>query len=131
VPVAESLAAPQAMERLVAAFDATYEQRYGKGTGSRTAVLEITNCHLQLVQVLPKVTLAETNPGGSLAAAGRRRVYLKGWVDVPVYRWGELPFGSGFAGPALIDAPGTTVWAAPGHTVRVDDLGNLHMELAA
>jgi N-methylhydantoinase A len=131
IPVDGSLGQPQSMERLVAAFDAIYEQRYGKGTGSRSAVIEITNCQLQLVQVLPKVTLAEKDPGGSLAASGRRRVYQESWLDVPVYRWHELPFGSSFAGPALVDAPGTTVWVAPEHTVQVDGCGNLCMELVA
>ena len=131
VPVDGSLAAPQAMQRLVANFDAVYEHRYGRGTGSRSAVIEITNCHLQLVQALPKVAMAVADPPGPLAPSGGRRVYLKGWVEVPVYRWDKLPFGSSFTGPALIDAPGTTVWAGPQHTVRVDNFGNLRMELAA
>jgi len=131
VPVDGSLAAPQAMQRLVANFDAVYEHRYGRGTGSRSAVIEITNCHLQLVQALPKVAMAVADPPGPLAPSGGRRVYLKGWVEVPVYRWDKLPFGSSFTGPALIDAPGTTVWVGPQHTVRVDNFGNLRMELAA
>ena len=131
VPVEGSLAGPQSMERLVAAFDGIYEHRYGKGTGSRSAVIEITNCHLQLVQVLPKAAVAGAHPKGPLTASGRRRVYLKGWTEVPVYRWERLPLGSSFTGPALVDAPGTTVWVGPRHALKVDDLGNLRMELAA
>jgi N-methylhydantoinase A len=118
------------MERLVAAFDGIYEHRYGKGTGSRSAVIEITNCHLQLVQVLPKAAVEGGRPKGPLAPSGRRRVYLKGWTDVPVFRWERLPLGSSFAGPALVDAPGTTVWVGPQHGVMVDELGNLRMETA-
>ncbi|OGA37746.1 MAG: hypothetical protein A3G80_11825 [Betaproteobacteria bacterium RIFCSPLOWO2_12_FULL_62_13b] len=131
VPVEGSLAGPQSMERLVAAFDGIYEHRYGKGTGSRSAVIEITNCHLQLVQVLPKAAVAGAYPKGPLTASGRRRVYLEGWTEVPVYRWERLPLGSSFTGPALVDAPGTTVWVGPRHALKVDDLGNLRMELAA
>jgi len=131
VPVGGSLAAPQAMQRLVADFDGVYEHRYGKGTGSRSAVIEITNCHLQLVQALPKVAVVVKDPRGPLAPSGRRRVYLKGWVEVPVYRWDTLPLGSSFTGPALVDSPGTTVWVGPQHTVQVDTLGNLRMELTA
>ncbi|OGA27724.1 MAG: hypothetical protein A3I01_10995 [Betaproteobacteria bacterium RIFCSPLOWO2_02_FULL_65_24] len=131
VPVEGSLAGPQSMERLVAAFDGIYEHRYGKGTGSRSAVIEITNCHLQLVQVLPKAAVAGAHPKGPLTASGRRRVYLEGWTEVPVYRWERLPLGSSFTGPALVDAPGTTVWVGPRHALKVDDLGNLRMELAA
>ena len=130
VPVEGSLAGPQAMADLVANFDRTYEHRYGRGTGSRSAVIEITNCHLQLVQALPKVAAAVADVPGPLAPSGNRRVYLKGWVDVPVYHWDKLPLGSKFAGPALVDAPGTTVWIGPDNEVRVDNLGNLRMELA-
>ena len=131
VPVEGSLAAPKSIERLVANFDGVYEHRYGKGTGSRSAVIEITNCHLQLVHAFPKVSLATAHVDGPLAPSGRRRVYLKEWVEVPVYRWERLPLGSSFSGPALVDAPGTTVWVAPRHAVRVDSLGNLRMEVAA
>ncbi|OGA02902.1 MAG: hypothetical protein A3H35_18845 [Betaproteobacteria bacterium RIFCSPLOWO2_02_FULL_62_17] len=119
------------VDRLVAGFDAIYEQRYGKGTGSRSAVIEITNCHLQLVQVLPKVVHRVPDPKGPLAPAGRRRVYLKGWVEVPVYRWEKLPLGSRFPGPALVDAPGTTVWVGDDFNATVDDLGNLCMEVGS
>ena len=131
VPVEESLADAAAMDRLVAGFDRIYEHRYGKGTGSRSAVIEIANCHLQLVQVLPKVAEAARRPHGRLAPSGGRRVYLKQWVEVPVYRWEELPLGSGFSGPALVDAPGTTAWISPEYRVAVDNLGNLRMEAAA
>ena len=81
--------------------------------------------------MLPKVAVAVRNPKGPLAPSGSRRVYSKGWVDVPVYRWEQLPLESGFAGPALVDAPGTTVWVEPGHQARVDSFGNLRMEVAA
>ena len=125
------MVAPEANERLVANFDRIYEQRYGKGTGSRSAVLEITNCHLQLVRVLPKVEVAVHDPKGPLAPSARRSVYLKQWVEVPVYRWSELPLRSTFAGPALVDAPGTTVWVGPGHSAQVDGFGNLRLEVTA
>ncbi len=131
VPVDGPLSDDGAMERLVAGFDGIYEHRYGKGTGSRSAVIEVTNCHLQLVQVLPKVAEVVKKPKGPLAPSSCRRVYLKQWVEIPVYRWGELPLGCRFAGPALIDAPGTTVWVSPDYAVAVDDLGNLRMEASA
>lgn len=128
VPVEGSLSGADAIEKLVARFDQIYEHRYGKGTGSRRAVIEITNCHLQLVGVLPKVDITVTRPGGPLAPSGRRKVYVAGWIDVPVYRWDEVPLGARFAGPALVDAPGTTVWVADGHVAQADQFGNLRLE---
>ncbi len=131
VPVEGSLAEPGRMERLVAAFDAIYEHRYGKGTGSRSAVIEITNCQLQLVQVFPKVTLADERADAPLAPSGKRRVYLKPWTEVPVYRWDRLPARARFAGPALVDAPGTTVWIEPGMQAGIDAFGNLRLDAGA
>jgi N-methylhydantoinase A len=128
VPVVGSLVESHSADRLIESFDRTYEHRFGKGAGSRNAVVEITNCHLQLVRVLPKVSIAVRNPRGPLAPGGSRRVYLKKWIDVPVYRWDELPLNSTFAGPALVDAPGTTAWIAPGHGARVDQFANLRLE---
>ena len=52
-------------------------------------------------------------------------------MQTPVYDWDRLEPGHRITGPALIDAPGTTVWVGPQHTVRVDNFGNLRMELAA
>ena len=90
-------------------------------------MVEIANCNLQLVQSLPKVALKAPNPKGALKREGSRRVYLGEWIDVPVYRWEELPLGSRFEGPALVDATGTTVWVDRTHAARVDDRGNLHL----
>ena len=117
-----------AMADLVAAFDSVYEQRFGKGTGSRAALIEITNCHLQLVRVLPKSPLSRRAEGPTPQPSGRRGVYLGEWIDVPVYDWDLLPAGAAFAGPALIDSPGTTVWVGASHHARVDQFGNLRLE---
>ncbi len=131
VAINGSLAPPQAVDKLIAAFDRIYEHRFGKGAGSRSAVVEITNCHVQLVQALPKVALAVRSPKGPLAPSGRRRVYSKDWIEVPVYRWQEMPLNSSFAGPALVDAPGTTVWVDARHTAQVDQFGNLRLEMTS
>ncbi len=129
VPVEYSLAEPDAASRLLAAFDSAYERRYGRGTGSRNAVVEITSCHLQLVHVLPKARMSRPCSGSRLQPFSARRVYLNSWVEVPVYRWEQLPSGASFSGPALVEAPGTTVWLAPPTQVEVDNLGNLLLEM--
>src|SRR5262249_7250476 len=128
VPIESALDKPEAMQDILAAFDRIYEHRFGKGAGSPSAVVEITTCHLQLVRVLPKVEIAVRNPKGPLRSVGCRKLYLNDWIEVPVYRWEELPIGSEFAGPALVDAPGTTVWVGPQHRVHVDPFGNLRLE---
>jgi N-methylhydantoinase A len=127
IPVEGAVAA----DRLIAEFDRVYEHRYGKGTGSRNAVVEVTNCHLQLVQPLPKVDEVVADLKGDVKPEGTRRVYVKGWIDAPVFRWDRLPLGATFQGPALVDATGTTVWIGAGDTATVDSLGNLRISGAA
>jgi N-methylhydantoinase A len=117
-------------DTLISEFDRVYEHRYGKGTGSRNAVVEVTNCHLQLVQPLQKVVEVVSDIKGEVKPESTRRVYVKGWIDAPVYRWDRLPLGATFKGPALVDATGTTVWVSPGDSVKVDELGNLRIQAA-
>lgn len=116
---------------LVETFDRIYEHRYGSGTGSRAAVIEITNCQLQLIGKLPKFVLRVGDRPGGLTVARTRRVYIGHWVEAAVYDWPSLPLGAEFTGPALVDAPGTTVWVGPGDRARVDELGNLRLEILA
>jgi N-methylhydantoinase A len=130
VPVDGSLAKPGSEARLLKAFEDIYERRYGRGTGSTGAVVEITNCHVQLVRVLPKATLSPQGPSRELNPHGSRRIYyLEDWMKVPVYLWEELPHGSSFTGPALVDAAGTTVWVNQNYVARVDTLGNLFLKV--
>jgi N-methylhydantoinase A len=131
VPVEGPLDTPEAVQRIVAGFDRIYEHRFGKGTGSRGASIEITNCHLHLVRVLPKMELAARSSEGRAAPAGRRKIYSQGWSEVPVYRWDDLPAGAELSGPALVDGAGTTVWVAPAYAARVDKFGNLRLEVIA
>lgn len=128
VPVHGSMAEPGATERLLRSFDSIYEKRYGRGTGSMSAIVEITNCQVQLVQVLPKAKQKPEGPKNPLNPSSSRKVYRKDWVKVPVYLWDMLPHGSRFSGPALVDAPNTTVWIGETYIAKVDGMGNILLE---
>jgi N-methylhydantoinase A len=128
VAVEGPLAIEGAMENVVRAFDAIYEHRFGKGTGSRSASIEITTCHLHLVRKLPRIEPALRSAKGTLKSSDTRRLYLKEWAEIPVYRWDDLPAGAEFSGPALVDSAGTTVWVSAAHRALVDRFGNLRLE---
>ena len=131
VPAHQPLDTPGAVAALVETFDRIYEHRFGRGTGSRSAVIEVVSCHVQLIGALPKPALAVAERTGALSPAGQRRVYVGGWMDVPVYRWDDLPLRSTLRGPALIDGTGTTVWVAPDYEARIDAEANLRLEPVA
>ena len=128
VPVSGSMNGPDATERLIRNFDQIYEKRFGRGTGSAKAVVEVTNCHVQLVQVLPKADKRPESPDFPLEPFASRTVYLGEWMEVPVYKWEMIPHGSRLSGPVLVDAPTTTVWIAPTHAATVDAMGNFLLE---
>ena len=69
----------------------------------------------------------------SAARRDVRRVYFReeGWVDTPVYAREQLPIDAVFAGPAIIEDPGTTVVIHPGNRVEIDGFGNTHIHLKA
>jgi N-methylhydantoinase A len=77
--------------------------------------------------------LAPTGQEVGAAAAGAssqvatRRVWLDGWVDVPVYDFSRLVDGATLAGPAIVGAETTTVLLRAGDTARFDGRGWLEV----
>ena len=62
-------------------------------------------------------------------AGRRRRVYLGGWIDVPVHRIDELPAGFETTGPAIFESATTTVLAREGECVTVTSHGWLDLRI--
>ena len=54
-----------------------------------------------------------------------------GWRDTPIYRGSEVLPGHRLHGPLLIEEHTTTVVAAPGDTLWVDDDGNFFIDIAS
>ena len=61
---------------------------------------------------------------------GRREVVIAGaaW-DTPVYVRTSLPAEAQFRGPAIIEEDGSTTVVLPDWDVRVDEVGNLIMDV--
>ncbi len=66
----------------------------------------------------------------ALPHAGRRRVYLDGWADVPVYPLEGLPPDFATDGPAIFESAMTTVLANKTDRVSVTPHGWLDMRVA-
>ena len=72
------------------------------------------------------------NTGRSLTGAeiGRRDVIFAGAMwDTPVYARTSLPADARFQGPAIIEEDGSTTVVLPDWDVRVDEVGNLILEM--
>jgi N-methylhydantoinase A len=112
------------------AFSARYERLYGKGSGFAEAGLQLITYRTQAVGVLPiRPRLAEVGAAsGDPVPTSRRRVFLdarRGWQDADIYDYRDLAADHEIKGPAIVEAPTTTVALPEGCVGRVDRLGNL------
>lgn len=116
-----------------AAFHETYEREY---TYRLDAPVEMVGIHLVASAEVGKLEMAKSEPTGndvSLAKKGERDVdyALEGIHKASIYDGTRLEPGMSFAGPAIIEDPGTTVVIHPGNRVEIDGYGNIHIHLAA
>jgi N-methylhydantoinase A len=119
----------ETMHSMMDRFHAVYEREY---TYRLAAPVEIVGIHLIASAEVGKLELLELpKTGASLTAAlrGRREVdyALEGIHMAEVYDAEKLEPGMGFAGPAVIEDPDTTIVIHPGNAVRVDAYGNIHI----
>ena len=80
---------------------------------------------------LRRMVSATLNPLGiDEARIGSRPVWFDGaFVETPIYRRDALPVGATLAGPAIFNQMDTTTISEPGDRIRIDDLGNLLIEV--
>lgn len=109
-------------------FHEAYERVYG--FADEDAPVEIINLRVTIVGVTPKPqfgALATSSEPG--APRGQRQVFDSGdFVTATIFGREDLAPGQDFAGPAIIEAPDTTVYVPSGYTVSVDGWRNLIVE---
>jgi N-methylhydantoinase A len=66
---------------------------------------------------------------GQAAPKAQRRVFLGGWLDVPVYDFLALAPDQVVAGPAVVESDTTTVLLRAGDRARYDRRGWLDIAL--
>jgi N-methylhydantoinase A len=123
------------LDRVAADFGALYERLYGKGAGFAEAGLQLITYRTQAVGVLPiRPRLGGIGTGtGDGKPSSRRRVFLdarRGWQRADIYDYRDLSAGHELKGPAVVEAPTTTVALPEGCIGRVDRLGNLVIRYA-
>ncbi|MCU1607269.1 MAG: hydantoinase/oxoprolinase N-terminal region family protein [Modestobacter sp.] len=127
IPVTMDLTGPESLEDLVALFERTYEETYGKGSGFREAGMEITTFRVAGIGRTFKPAFRTIVPRAPVTRASRKvfDVQAHDWFDVQVLDWESLEPGAIFDGPVIIEHPTTTVYVASAQTVGMDDIGNL------
>ena len=123
------------IEGVLESFERKYEELYGKGAAFREAGMEAITFHVVGTGRTPKPALPrmeQGEPDPSLALKGSRPAYFEragGFVDASIYDSDRLRAGHIVRGPAVIEAPTTTVVVQPGLAARVDPYLNIIIDL--
>lgn len=117
------------------AFEADHERRFGHiqpdGKLLITALRAVATGRIE--RQVPK-GMAERSDGSKPVPQDHRRAFVDaatGWADVPVHASDSLLPGHRLTGPAIIEAPTTTVLVGAGDELSVDDHGNYLINIAA
>lgn len=130
-PVANGPLDDDAVVRVATDFERLYERLYGKGAGFSEAGLQIIT-----YRVFAEGKLAFSTRLPDLEGSGDGEPELKatremlldpqiGWEPTSVYDYRSLLPGHELIGPAVVDAPTTTVVVPRGTSGHVDRLGNI------
>ncbi|HLB11467.1 MAG TPA: hydantoinase/oxoprolinase family protein, partial [Dehalococcoidia bacterium] len=113
-----------------------FEEVYGAGTAYPEAGIELVAAEIDAIGRVVKPILRTFPEGGadpSAAGKGARQVYFTDphnkFLDAALYDFERLGYGNVIDGPAVVEAPATTVLIPPGCTGRVDRYLNLILEL--
>lgn len=118
-------------EALKEQFDEEHLRRYGTNAPNERA--EIVSLRATVSGVLKNPPLERIARGGKqpLASAntGKRRAYFGKHLPTPTFAREALRAGNVIAGPALIEEHASTSVLLPGDRMRVDEFGNLVIEV--
>lgn len=139
-PLPDEGFAEAGQQALLASFRAEYARRYGQGSLVLGAPVELVA--IRAIGIGRTVRARMAAAGGNACVdvatapvARHRSVRLErgegGRGDVPVYDRDTLRVGHELRGPALVDAPDTTIWVPPGMRARIDGQGSLVMDREA
>jgi len=112
-------------------FERRYEDVYGKDTGYREAGIDIISFEVEAVGNIKKPNIKKHAMGGSDSSGAireKRDVYFRkagGFVDTNIYEMLKLKAGNLIEGPAVIEAPTTTVVILPEQLARIDEYLNI------
>jgi N-methylhydantoinase A len=124
---------PNVMSEVRAAFEAEYELRYGHAFPQ----LSVETVGLRTVEYvsLPKPLLAAIGDSvrkSNESQSHERPVHFEGlgYIDTPVISRDSLQVGHRRLGPLVIEEYGATTLIGPGDRLRVDELGQIVIDLA-
>jgi N-methylhydantoinase A/acetone carboxylase beta subunit len=114
-------------------YDDLFDQIFKRGTKSPDLGYHITKAIATGVVPVPKPTLPENVEGDKKpnpeAFKGDRDIFWsRGWHNAELWEMSMLNSGNIIDGPAVVEAPATTLLVPPGYSVKLDKHRIFHME---
>jgi len=115
-------------------YDDLFEQIFKRGTKSPELGYHITKCIGTGIVPIPKPRLPENELNSEKpndgASKGTREMYWdKKWHEASLWEMSLVNSGNTIQGPAIIEAPATTLVVPPNYTVKLDKHRIFHMEV--
>ncbi len=124
------LSSVEDVREVYAAFEREYSRIYSPSATFLAGGVEITGFTLWSVirtRKLDLPVLSLSKPDPSAARRGSRPTFWGpggGWIDTPIFALTGLQPGNVVEGPAVVEAPDTTIVVDPTRSFRVDERGN-------
>jgi N-methylhydantoinase A len=113
---------PRTRDAIENAFHLAHERLYTYALRDQDVVL--VNAGVSVIGRLPATPVAVPEVGGMQAAPkASRKIFLNGWIDVPVYDFAALAPDQIVTGPAIVESDTTTVLLREKETARFDPRG--------
>jgi len=135
VPVKGGVLSPADIQQICDEWEKIYEDIYGKGSAYREAGIQIAFFKLTSVckTFKPRIRAEAGSPRQDAAPAlkGERKAFfgrLGKHALTPIYDYNRLVHGNVIKGPAIIEAPTTTIVILPEQEIKVDQYRNVVFE---
>jgi len=122
------------LEDITHRYDDLFEQIFKRGTKSPELGYHVTKCIGTGIVPVPKPKLPEHKMGKEepniIASKGTRDIYWENnWHGASIWEMALLNSGNVIQGPAIVEAPATTLVVPPGYKVKIDNHRIFHMEV--
>jgi N-methylhydantoinase A len=121
---------PDPLSRIVELFHRRHEEVYTYALRDQESVL--VNARTVVSGILPALPNEPTLlPAAPAPPQGERKIWLEGWVKVPVYQFERLSPSQIVNGPAIVESTMTTILLRPGELATVTSLGWLDIKVTS
>ncbi len=125
---------PDDMWKITRSYDNLFEEIFKRGTKSPELGYHITKAVATGIVPVPKPKFPEhelhQKEPPEAASKGHRQIFwLNNWHEASIWEIGLLKSGNNIDGPAVLEAPATTMLVPPKHRVTLDKHRIFHMEV--